>query len=79
MEALPLDIAGATLRSVERSRRDGVITQLRDERGERLSAMLAYPENAAGGLADPLALAVTDDLTVAEAQRRLRGSDHHLF
>ena len=79
VEALPLDAAGAAVRGMEPSRRGDVLARLGTERREQLSALLAYPENTAGAVADPLVLALPEDITVADAQRQLRGSRQHLF
>ncbi len=79
IEAMPLDGAGAALRCVEPSRRALVLALLGGERRDQLRAVLAYPGNTAGALADPLVLALPDDMTVAVAQRQLRGSRRHLF
>ena len=79
IEALPLDAAGAAMRGVDASRRDDVLARLAGERRDQLRILLSYPEQSTGALADPLVLAVTDDITVAEAQRQLRGSQQHLF
>ena len=46
---------------------------------ERLTALLAYPDDTAGALADPLALALAAEMTVADAQRQLHGSGRHVF
>jgi magnesium transporter len=78
-EALPLDRASATLRRLAPERREVVLAGLSEERRSRLGTALSFPENTAGALADPLALAVTEDMTVAEAQHQLRGSERHLF
>ena len=79
IDGMPLEPAAAVVRGLERPRRDNVLDQIAEERREQLRALLSLPENSAGAIADPLALAVPDDLTVGEAQQQLRGSDHHLF
>ena len=79
IEALPLDFASAVLRGVDQKRRDPLIDRLSDERREQLRRMLAYPENTAGAVADPLVLALPEDITVADAQRQLRGTQQNLF
>src|SRR5687767_5842308 len=56
IEALPLDFAGAVLRGVDQPRRNPLIDRLSDERREQLGRMLAYPDNTAGAVADPLVL-----------------------
>lgn len=79
VDGMPLEPAAAVMRGLERRRRDNVLDQIADERREQLRVLLSLPENSAGAIADPLALAVPDDITVAEAQKQLRGSDRHLF
>jgi len=76
---LPLDVAGAALRRVEPARHEGLLARLADERRGALGAMLAYPENTAGALADPLVLALPDDSSVEDAQRQLRRPAGHRF
>lgn len=76
---LELPAAAAALRRIDASRREPVVARLDAERAARLRRMLSYPANTAGSLADPLVLALADDITVADAQRRLRGSSLHLF
>ena len=77
--ALPLDVGGAVMRRVDAARREPVLQRLSEAQREQLRMILAYPENTAGALADPLALALPDDITVREAHRQLRGSHRHLF
>lgn len=79
VEALPLDVAAAAVRRVSAERSAGAMARVSDERRARLSALLSFPEDSAGALADPLVLAFRDDVTVAEAQTQLRGTQHHLF
>jgi magnesium transporter len=79
VEALPLDHAGAAMRGIDAARGDAVLTRLSPARADQLRNVLAYPSDSAGALADPLALAFPDDITVRDAQRQLRAADHHLF
>ena len=79
VDALPLDAAAAAMRGIEPDRRDAVLPRLEEARRAELGALLAYAENSAAALADPLALALTDDLTVADAHRQLRATRAHLF
>jgi magnesium transporter len=76
---LPLDRAAAILRRLPSERRAELLSRFDRDRGQHLEGLLAYPENTAGALADPLALALPDDITVREAQRQMRGSERHLF
>jgi magnesium transporter len=79
VEVLPLDAAASTLRSTDDERRERLLSLLRTEQRNHLSELLAHGEHTAGALADPLVLALPDDLTVAAAQEQLRGSRQHLF
>ncbi|MBA3892984.1 MAG: hypothetical protein H0X69_04720 [Gemmatimonadales bacterium] len=76
---LPLDAAAAVMHRLDEERRDAVLALLPVTAEAPLRRLLAYGAYTAGALADPLALALPDDLTVAEAQRRLRGVGEHLF
>lgn len=77
--ALPLDAAGPALRRVAPQRRAALLERLpADQRGP-LAAMLEFSENSAGALADPLVLTLTEDLTVADAQRQLRSASQRFF
>ena len=79
IDALPLDHAAALLRTQDAARREAVVSRVSEDRREQLRMLLSFPENTAGAVADPLALALPEDMTVAEAQKQLRGSDQHLF
>ena len=79
VEEIPLDVAGVALRRIDSTRREAVLERLREPRREHVRSSLNYGPNTAAALADPLALALSDDITVDEAQRQLRDSEHHLF
>jgi magnesium transporter len=74
-----VDRAAAIMRRLPAARRDRLLEECDADRRSHLRALLAYPENTAGALADPLALALTEDITVREAQRQMRSSERHLF
>jgi Mg/Co/Ni transporter MgtE len=76
---LPLDAAAAVMHRLDPERRDAVLTRLPVTAEAPLRRLLAYGPYTAGALADPLALALPEDITVAEAQRRLRGRGEHLL
>ena len=76
---LPLDAAAAVMHRLAPERRDAVLTRLPVTAEAPLRRLLAYAPYTAGAVADPLALALPEDLTVAEAQRRLRGRGEHLL
>lgn len=82
LEELPLDVAAAALRRIDASRREPVLHGLSEGRRDLLRVALSYGENTAAALADPLALALPDDIIVAEAMQQLRSTDHlfyHVF
>ncbi|HSA56073.1 MAG TPA: hypothetical protein VLE53_10230 [Gemmatimonadaceae bacterium] len=79
VDALPLDAAGATMRGIERSRHDDILSRVGEERRDQLRATLTYPDNTAGALADPLVLSISDDLDAGDAQKQLRGPRQHLL
>lgn len=76
---LPVDAAGGVMHRVEAERREAVLTRLPATTEVSLRRLLAYGPYTAGALADPLALALPEDLTVAEAQTRLRSRGGHLL
>lgn len=76
---MPLDAAGALLHRLAAESRETVLTRLPATAEAQLRRLLAYGPYTAGALADPLALALPEDLTIAEAQSRLRGRRGHLF
>lgn len=79
LDVLPLDDASIALRGVQDERHDSLLGRLGNERRAQLQRILAWRDDTAGALADPMVLALTDDLSVGEAQRQLRGSRQHLF
>jgi magnesium transporter len=79
IDELPLDDAGAALRGVEKARHEAILQLVAEEKRAHLQRALAWDDDTAGSLADPLVLSLTDDLSVAEAQRQLRGSRQHLI
>jgi len=76
---LDLDDAGVAMRGIATDRHPAILERIDEQRRDQLRAVLAWGEHTAGALADPLVLAVAEDLTVADAQRQLRGSRQHLF
>jgi magnesium transporter len=79
VDHLALDDAAAILRTLDASRRQALLAHVAEDRREPLRVLLSFPENTAGAVADPLALALPEDITVADAQKQMRGSDQHLF
>lgn len=72
--ALPLDASALVARRIAPARRDTVLAHLPDGVQRQLRRRLAYPERSAGAIADPLVLAVPEDVSVADAQRELHAA-----
>lgn len=75
--ALPLDIAALLIRRIEPERQRELMLQVPPQIGHWLTRLLRYPENSAGALMDPQALALPEDITALEAMTRVRGSPRH--
>lgn len=60
------------LRRMPRPAADAIVAELPRDRQAPLQRGLHYPDGTAGALMDPMALALPDDITVAEARVRLR-------
>jgi magnesium transporter len=75
--ALPLDSAAALLRRLEPQRRTTLLSRAPSKIAALLGRLLRYPENSAGALMDPRALALPNDITVTEAMARVRRMPRH--
>ena len=69
---LPLDHAARLLRRLEPERRAELFSRVPSNLSALLARLLRYPENSAGALMDPRALALPEDITVTEALARVR-------
>jgi magnesium transporter len=78
-ELLPLTTAAALLRRVDPDRRTAVLASLGEAKRERLQALLTYPENTAGALADPEVVALSADIPSEVARRQLEDVPGHLL
>lgn len=78
--AVPADAAARLLRRLPLDTRDGVLGACEQTRETLLRRLLTYPDDTAGGAADPQVMALPHDLTVGEARLEVRqhgGSVHH--
>jgi magnesium transporter len=75
--ALPLDSAAALLRRLEPERQAELLLRAPSNVSTLLARLLRYPENSAGALMDPRALALPNDITVTEAMARVRRAPRH--
>lgn len=75
IDALSLDSAAALLRRLSEGRRDEIMKALRPGARERsLRGLLAHAPDTAGGLMDPLVLAIPEDISALEALERVRAA-----
>ncbi len=72
MRILPPDDAADVVQAAEDDERDGLLAALDDATRKEVSALLAYAEDAAGGLMNPRFARVRPDMTVDEAISYLR-------
>jgi magnesium transporter len=72
--ALPLDTATVVMRRIEPRRRSAVLALLPDAVQRPLLRLLAYDDGSAGAIADPLAFAVPEDASIADAERELHAA-----
>lgn len=74
------DVVAAILRSMDREPRSKVMESLSSEDRKALRSLLRYPENTAGALMDPEALALPESVSAGEALERLsRSAQHALY
>jgi magnesium transporter len=69
---LQLQDAAAILRTLEPSERDAILAELPEDDSGPISLLLFYPEGTAGSYMDPRVLSVPADITVEQAQQRVR-------
>lgn len=75
--ALPPLSARSVLRQFDPPSQAVILSHIEPAIGSFLGRALKYPENTAGSLADPGVLTLPRDITVAEAQSRIRVETHH--
>jgi magnesium transporter len=79
LSELPMDLAARMLVRAPEELREAWLAGLPGERAEFLRRKLRYPPGTAGALADPLVLALPEELSVAEAQKQLRRSAERAY
>lgn len=77
LDELPVDAGGLRLRHLEAARREAILEALPARRARAYRALLRFPERSAGALMDPDVLALSQDLSVAEALERVREPASH--
>ncbi len=71
VEQMEPDEAVDALRDLDRDDRDDLLTRMTSAAAERLSVLLDYPEDRAGGIMTTLLVVATTDDTVDDVRRRL--------
>jgi magnesium transporter len=79
LERLPVDSATIALRRMTVDARARLLEALPARTREPLDRVMRYPEDTAGGVMDPTAPVLPDDISIAEARRRLRRSSQGLL
>lgn len=83
LEAMAVDVAARLLRRVAPGRLELTLGACGEPRQTLLRRLLTYPEGTVGSRTDPKVLALTDDLSVAQAVKQIRreGGElhHHVF
>lgn len=74
---LPFDAAAPLLRRVSSESRERLLASMPEDIAEGLRAAIGFPENTAGALMDPHALALHGDVTVEEALSAIAGDSEH--
>jgi len=77
VDVLPPDCAAALLRRLQPERQAELMSRAPAHVAALLGTLLRYPENSAGALMDPRALALPEDITTVEALARVRRAPRH--
>lgn len=79
LEQLPLDYAARMLRRADADTREVWLGSLPADRAELLRRKLRFPTGTAGALADPLVLALPEEMAVSEAEKHLHRSAERAY
>lgn len=79
LERLPLDYAARMLRRADPETREVWLKSIPPDRAELLRRKLRFPSGTAGALADPLVLALPEEMLVAEAEKHLHRSAERAY
>jgi len=72
LEQVPMDESAGLLRRLGAERIEGLLSAVHAEQSESLRRLLAFPEGTAGALMDPQVLTLPVDISVGDAQGRVR-------
>ncbi|MFC1614367.1 magnesium transporter MgtE N-terminal domain-containing protein [Gemmatimonadota bacterium] len=80
---LPLHYTARLLRRMEEENRNRLLKQVSEEKLKSIRTLLRFPDNTAGALMDPRILALPEDISIGEAQKRiqrkLRDTFYYIF
>lgn len=71
IESLPIEVSATFLRRMPKEMREAALQLLKKEISAPLQNILAYPEDTAGSIADPLVFTLPVDITAKEALKRV--------
>jgi magnesium transporter len=77
--AMPMDDAVTVFRALPPAQREPLLALLGEDARESLSRALPYPDGTAGAIMDPSVMRLPEEILVAEAYARLRGSARGLL
>jgi magnesium transporter len=77
--ALPIEVTAALLRRIDIDFRDRLLAQAPPELAVPVRRLILYPEQTAGALMDPRALALPEDLSMNEALARIRRAPQNVL
>ncbi len=69
---LPLHYAALLLRRMEEGSRNRLLRKVSEEKRKSIRTLLRFPENTAGALMDPGVLVLPADISIGEAQTRIK-------
>ncbi|KAA3662106.1 MAG: magnesium transporter [Calditrichaeota bacterium] len=72
VEKLPLQVVSVFLRRLNPELRKAILNLVTEKIAVPLRRLLGYPAESAGALADPLVLALPEDISIKEALRRVQ-------
>jgi magnesium transporter len=77
LDALDHDLAARLLRRLGADLQAELLERISPKHARSIGALLRFPENTAGALMDPEALALPQDFTAREALKRIRETPQH--
>jgi len=79
LEKLDAQTAAGILRHLSRDRLQEVLNALPENAANAYRRLLSYPEGTVGALMDPFVFVLPEDITIAEAMKRVRRQEQAVF